>query len=291
MKFVFIAAKEVAFPVATMCRVLGVSPSGYYAWKARPAPKRAAEDARVAADVTAAHKGSRGIYGSPRVHRELRARGVHVGKKRVERLMRERGLRGRCKRRFVQTTDSKHAHPIAPNVLERVFDTTAPNEAWVGDVTYIATADGWLYLAVLLDLFSRRVVGWATSDTNDRALAIAALHQALRNRHPRPGLVQHTDRGSPYASEDYRAALARWEIVASMSRTGDCYDNAVAESFFASLKAEWVDHHDYANHETAHASLGDYIDRFYNPTRRHSHLGYVSPIEFELRAQLAATAA
>jgi putative transposase len=291
VKFAFIAAKEVAFPVATMCRVLGVSPSGYYAWKARPAPKRAAEDARVAADVAAAHKGSRGIYGSPRVHRELRAKGVRVGKKRVERLMREKGLRGRCKRRFVRTTDSNHDDPIAPNVLERAFDTKAPNEAWVGDVTYIATAEGWLYLAVLLDLFSRRVVGWATSDTNDRALALAALDQALQSRRPRPGLVQHTDRGSPYASEDYRAALARSEVVASMSRTGDCYDNAVAESFFASLKAEWVDHQNYETHETARASLGDYIDGFYNPTRRHSHLAYVSPIEFELRSQLAALAA
>jgi transposase InsO family protein len=144
---------------------------------------------------------------------------------------------------------------------------------------------------VLLDLFSRRVVGWATSDTNDRALALAALEQALQNRRPRPGLVQHTDRGRPYASEDYRAALARWEITASMSRTGDCYDNAVAESFFASLKAEWVDHQDYANRDAASASLGDYVDGFYNPTRRHSHLDYVSPIEFELRSQIAAVAA
>jgi putative transposase len=291
VKFAFIAAKEVAFPVATMCRTLGVSSSGYYSWKVRPAPQRASEDARLAADVAAAHKGSRGIYGSPRVHRELRAKGVHIGKKRVERLMRETGLRGRSKRRFVRTTDSKHDDPIAPNVLERKFETKTPNEAWVGDVTYIATAQGWLYLAVLLDLFSRRVVGWATSDTNDTTLALAALDHALRSRHPRAGLIHHTDRGSPYASEGYRAALVRRGIVASMSRTGDCYDNAVAESFFASLKAEWVDHEDYADHAVGHASVGEYIDRFYNPTRRHSHLGYVSPIEFELRSQLAALAA
>lgn len=291
MKFAFIASKEVAFPVATMCRTLGVSPSGYYSWKVRPAPKRASEDARLAADVAAAHKGSRGIYGSPRVHRELRAKGMHIGKKRVERLMRETGLRGRSKRRFVRTTDSKHDDPIAPNVLERRFETKTPNEAWVGDVTYIATAQGWLYLAVLLDLFSRRVVGWATSDTNDTTLALAALDHALQSRHPLAGLIHHTDRGSPYASEHYRTALARRGIVASMSRTGDCYDNAVAESFFASLKAEWVDHQDYATHDSGHASLGEYIDRFYNATRRHSHLGYVSPIEFELRSQLAAFAA
>ena len=286
MKFDFIAAKEVAFPVATMCRVLGVSPSGYYASKTRPPSKRVADDARVAAEVAAAHKASRGIYGSPRVHRELQAKGVLVGKKRVERLMTEKGLRGRSKRRFVCTTDSKHDDPIAPNVLERRFETTTPNEAWVGDVTYIATAQGWLFLAVLLDLFSRRVVGWATSDTNDRTLALAALDHALQSRRPGPGLVHHTDRGSPYASEDYRTALAQRGIVASMSRTGDCYDNAVAESFFATLKAEWVDHEDYADHDVGRASISEYIDRFYNPTRRHSHLGYVSPIEFELKTRM-----
>jgi transposase InsO family protein len=190
----------------------------------------------------------------------------------------------------VRTTDSKHDDPIAPNVLERKFETKTPNEAWVGDVTYIATAQGWLYLAVLLDLFSRRVVGWATSDCNDTTLALAALEHALKSRHLHAGLIHHTDRGSPYASKDYRAALARGGIVASMSRTGDCYD-AVAESFFASLKAEWVDYQHYATHDSGHASLGEYIDRFYNPTRRHSHLGYVSPIEFELRSQLAAYAA
>ena len=247
MKFVFIAAKQVAFPVATMCRTLGVSPSGYYAWRVRPAPKRKSDDARLTADVAAAHEGSRGIYGSPRVHRELRSKGVHIGKKRVERLMRETGLRGRTKRRFVRTTDSKHDDPIAPNVLERRFETKAPNEVWVGDVTAVMTARGWLFLAVLLDLLSRRVVGWATSDTNDTTLALAALdHAVCRAAGPPAGLTYHSDRGSPYASEDYRAALSRNGIVASMSRTGDCYDNAVAESFFASLKAEWVDHEDYA---------------------------------------------
>jgi transposase InsO family protein len=291
VKFDFIAAKEVAFPVATMCRVLGVSPSGYYACKSRPPSKRLADDARVAAEVAAAHKASRGIYGSPRVHRELKAKGLKVGKKRVERLMNEKGLRGRSKKRFVRTTDSKHDDPVAPNVLERRFETTTPNEAWVGDVTYIATAQGWLFLAVLLDLFSRRVVGWATSDTNDTTLALAALDHAVRSRRPNAGLIHHTDRGSPYASEDYRAALAARGLVASVSRTGDCYDNAVAESFFASLKAEWVDYEDYADHDVGHASVGEYIERFYNPTRRHSHLGYVSPIEFELRSQLAALAA
>lgn len=291
MKFAFIASKEVAFPVAVMCEVLEVSTSGYYAAKKRPPPKRVAEDARLAAEVAVAHKQSRGIYGSPRVHRELRAKGVRVSKKRVERLMREKGLRGRRKRRFVHTTDSRHEHPLAPNLLERDFHASAPNEVWVGDVTYIPTASGWLFLAVLLDLFSRRVVGWATSETNDTALALAALHQAVRTRRPPRGLVQHTDRGSPYASDDYRAALATSGAVASMSRAGDCYDNAVAESFFASLKSEWLDHQDFASHAVAHASVADYIDRFYNSTRRHSHLDYVSPIEFELKARVAVMAA
>jgi putative transposase len=291
VKFAFIAAKEVAFPVVSMCRVLGVSKSGYYAWKARPAPRRTAEDQVLAARISDAHERSRGTYGSPRVHRELRAGGVRVGKKRVERLMRHIGLQGCKKRRFVRTTDSNHGHPVAPNVLARAFHAAAPNRAWVGDVTYVQTAEGWLYLAVLLDLFSRRVVGWATSDTNDRALALAALEQALSERKPATGLIHHTDRGSPYASEDYRAALARAGIIASMSATGDCFDNAVAESFFASLKTEWVDRHDYETHAAAVASIADYIDSFYNPARRHSHLDYVSPIQFEMRSHLAAVAA
>jgi len=291
MKFAFIAAKQVAFPVLAMCQVLQVSTSGFYAWLKRPAPRRINEDKLLAAEIAAAHEGSRGVYGSPRVHRELRARGVRVGKKRVERLMRQKGLQGRRKRRFVHTTDSRHHHPIAANVLARRFDVDAPNRAWVGDVTFVPTAEGWLYLAVLLDLLSRRVVGWATSDTNDRALALAALSQALRERRPPAGLVHHTDRGSPYASDDYRSLLARSGIIASMSATGDCFDNAVAESFFASLKTEWVDREDYETHAAATASIAEYIDGFYNPARRHSHLDYVSPIQFEMRSHLAAVAA
>ena len=205
--------------------------------------------------------------------------------------MRQNGIQGRQTKRFRHTTNSKHAQPIAPNILDRKFDPSSPNEAWAGDVTYIATGHGWLYLAVLLDLFSRRVIGWAISDTNDRALALEALNQALRLRHPPRGLVHHSDRGSPYASDDYRAALASAGIVASMSRTGDCWDNAVAESFFATLRAELLDHEKYETYADATASIGDYIDGFYNPQRRHSRIGYVSPIEFELRAQIATLAA
>ena len=233
----------------------------------------------------------RGAYGSPRVLRELRAHGVRVGKTHIERLMRQNGLQARQKRRIVHTTDSRHEHSIAANLLDRDFDPMAANTAWAGDVTYIATGEGWLYLAILLDLFSRRVVGWATSSVNDRQLALDALSHAVRTRRPGPGLVHHTDRGSPYASDEYRLALSAAGIVASMSRTGDCYDNAVAASFFATLKAEHVDHEDFATRAIGTASIGDYVERFYNVARRHSHLGYVSPIEFELRSQTAALAA
>jgi transposase InsO family protein len=216
---------------------------------------------------------------------------MRVGKKRVERLMRESGLEARRRRRFRCTTDSNHALPIAPNVLARRFDAKPPNAAWVTDVTYIPTEEGWLYLAVMLDLFSRRVVGWAASDTNDRALALEALARAARRRRPAAGLLHHSDRGSPYASEDYRRALGALGAVASMSRRGDCYDNAVAESFFATLKAELVDGERYATRAAATASIGEYIERFYNAERKHSYLAYTSPVEFELRAQVAAFAA
>ena len=292
MKFAFIAAKQVAFPVVVMCRVLGVSKSGYYASAKRAPSARSQADGRLAVEITAAHRRSRRRYGSPRVHRALRKKGLRVGRKRIERLMREKGLVGRQKRRFRRTTDSKHTSPIAPNVLARDFEPKAPNQAWAGDVTYIATDQGWAYLAVLLDLFSRRVVGWAISATNDTELALAALRRAVATRHRVPsGIVHHTDRGSPYASDDYRGALAEHAMTASMSRTGDCWDNAVAESFFATLRAELVDDEHYATRRHAEASIGEYIERFYNAERLHSHLDYVSPIEFELKSRIAAVAA
>ena len=291
MKFAFILARVVAFPIALMCRVLGVSVSGFYAWRKRPEPERAKVDSRLAVEVAASHKRSRGRYGSPRVHADLRARGVRVGRKRVERLMREQGLQARRRRRFKKTTDSAHAQPIAPNVLERDFETSAPNEVWVTDVTYVWTDEGWLYLAAIIDLFARRVVGWAASESNDTTLALAALSMASSRRKPPRGLVHHSDRGSPYASDDYRRALTQLGIVASMSRKGDCWDNAVAESFFATLKAELVDDADYATRAAAIASIGDYIESFYNRERRHSHLGYVSPVEYELRTEVASLAA
>jgi transposase InsO family protein len=292
MKFAFIASKEVAFPVLAMCRALGVTRSGFYAWSKRPKSPRAQADAQLAVEIAAAHEKSGKRYGSPRVHRALRKRGVRVGAKRIARLMRERGIVARQKRRFRRTTDSNHANPIAPNVLARDFAPAAPNQAWAGDVTYIATSEGWMYLAVLLDLFSRRVVGWAMSSSNDTALALAALRRAVSARHAVPvGLVHHTDRGSPYASENYRDALAEYGMIQSMSRTGDCWDNAVAESFFATLRAELVDGETYATARSAERSVGEYIESFYNIERLHSHLDYVSPIEFELKNHIAAIAA
>jgi transposase InsO family protein len=292
VKFAFIASKEVAFPVLAMCRVLGVTRSGFYAWRKRPRSARAKSDAQLAVDIIATHEKSHKRYGSPRIHRALRKKGVRTSAKRVARLMRERGIVARQKRRFRRTTDSKHSSPVAPNLLARNFVAAAPNQAWAGDVTYIATGEGWSYLAVLLDLFSRRVVGWAISSTNDTALALAALNSAFAVRGALPrGLVAHTDRGSPYASDDYRKALRQHGMIQSMSRAGDCWDNAVAESFFATLRAELVDHEKYATARAAERSIADYIERFYNVERLHSHLDYVSPIEFELKDQVAAIAA
>ena len=291
MRFAFIHVEKAFYPVAILCFTLEVSRSGYYAWRERPRAARAREDEQLAAEIAVAHRRSRGAYGSPRIHRDLRAKGRRIGRKRVARLMRTHGIAGKQKRRFRRTTDSNHDQPIAPNLLKRQFATEAPNQVWVTDVTYIPTAEGWLFLAVMLDLFSRRVVGWAASAQNDTDLALAALNGALHSRRPGRGLVHHSDRGSPYASTDYRRALADRGILASMSRAGDCWDNAVAESFFATLKGEHVDEQCFSGREAAIASIADYIERFYNPQRRHSHLDYVSPIEFELKVQIAANAA
>jgi putative transposase len=282
MKFAFISQEKVAFPVTALCRVLAVSPSGYYASCERPKSARVRRDEELSERVAAAHVASKRRYGSPRVHAELKAAGERVGRKRVARLMREKKLAARTRRRFRATTDSRHSFPVAPNVLERDFTATAPNEAWVTDITFLWTAQGWLYLAVILDLFSRRVVGWATSENVDRHLALAALDRALALRRPRAGLVHHSDRGSTYASTDYRKALEARGIECSMSRIGDCWDNAVAESFFASLKRELEEIDDLESRAQATLLVGEYIDGFYNVQRRHSAIDYKSPIEFEL---------
>jgi len=282
VKFAFISEEKVAFPVAALCRLLAVSPSGYYAAQGRPRSLHDVRDDRLAGKITEAHLASKRRYGSPRVHAEIKAAGERVGRKRVARLMRERKLVARTRRRFRTTTDSKHEFPIAPNLLARDFTATAPDRAWVTDITFLWTAQGWLYLAVILDLFSRRVVGWATSQNEDRHLALAALDSSLARRRPAPGLVHHSDRGSTYASGDYRKALDARGIQCSMSRKGDCWDNAVAESFFSTIKRELEGIDDFESRLGATLAIGAYIDGFYNIQRRHSANDYTSPIEFEL---------
>ena len=282
MKFAFISGEKVAFPVAVLCRLLSVSTSGYYGSLGRLLSLHARRDEELAERVTAIHLASKYRYGSPRVHAEMKAAGEGVGRKRVARLMRDQHLTARTRRRFRTTTDSKHNFPIAPNLLQRDFTASGPNQVWVTDVTFLWTRQGWLYLAVILDLYSRRVVGWATSRNVDRHLAIAALDMALGHRHPVGKLVHHSDRGSTYASGDYRKALKARSIECSMSRKGDCWDNAVAESFFASLKREMGNIDAFESWTTAAVSVREYI-AFYNLQRRHSTIGYVSPVEYELR--------
>ena len=279
MKFKWIDAEKAQWPVTKMCKALAVSKSGFYAWRSRPQSTRTREDSRLGVLVEESHRASRTIYGSPRVHRDLLKRGERVSRKRVMRLMRERGLEGKVRRRWVTTTESDHGHRVAPNVLGQNFEASGPNERWAGDVTYLRIPDGWLYLAVILDLFSRRVVGWALSPCNDRRLALRALDMAVRRRRPEPGLVHHTDQGSPYASDDYQEVLDRYGMTCSMSRRGNCYDNAVVESWFGMFKTELGDSFDSV--ADARGKVFDYIEAFYNSRRLHSALGYLSPLEFE----------
>lgn len=284
MKFGFIQTEKATYPVRMMCRTLLVSASGFYAWCRRGLSPRVREDAALKVEIRAAHAASGKTYGSPRVHEELKAEGQHVGRKRVARLMREEGLEGQRKRRFRVTTDSRHSYPVAANALNRDFTASAPNKVWVTDITYIWTREGWIYLAAILDLFSRRVVGWSADSFIDRTLAIDALRMALRTRLPEPGLIHHSDRGIQYASGDYQRLLREHSITCSMSRKGDCWDNAVAESFFSTLKAELVYRTDFVSRSQAFALLFEYIEAFYNGRRRHSALGYVSPVEHEAAA-------
>jgi putative transposase len=283
-RYAAISADRGRFPVRLMCQALGVSVGGYYASRQRPASPHACADERLRVEVRTAHAKSRGRYGAPRVHAELAADGVVTSEKRVARLMREDGLVARAKRRYVVTTDSDHAEPIAPNLLARRFDLVqhpAPDRAWVGDMTYVPTREGWLYLAVQLDLATRRVVGWATGPTLDTALPMAALRRALAERRPAAGLIVHSDRGSQYASTAYRTVLAAEGLVQSMSRKGDCWDNAVAESFFSTLEHELLADADFHSRYEAQRAIFEFIEIWYNRERRHSTLGYVSPVQYE----------
>jgi putative transposase len=284
VRFNTVEAEKAYFPVRVLCQVLQVSVSGFYSWRKRGPSQRAREDEQLKVHIRAAHKASRGRYGSPRVQKELCAQDQHVGRKRVARLMKADGLAARRRRRFRRTTDSTHQHPVAPNLLDRQFTVDAPNAVWVTDITYIWTQEGWLYLAAILDLYSRKVVGWAVDESLERHLALDALAMALSSRRPARGLLHHSDRGVQYASDDYQKALKKDGLICSMSRKGDCWDNAVAESFFATLKAELVYLTEYRTHAEARASLFEYIEVFYNRQRRHSAIGYVSPSQFEIAA-------
>jgi putative transposase len=267
-----------------MCRALGVSRSGYHAWRSREPSERAKQNVELVAEITEVFEESRRTYGSPRVHAELRERGFEVSRKRVERKMREHGLVGRRRPKFRKTTDSNHDDPIAPNIVAREFDVAEPDRVWVADITYIWTMQGWMYLAVVIDLFSRRVVGWSMAEHMRVNLVLGALSAALGKRVPSmQGLVFHSDRGSQYAAKDYRAALEAAGITCSMSRRGDCWDNAVAESFFATLKAELVHNVIFTSRGAAKTVIAEWIEMFYNAKRRHSSLGYLSPLEFERR--------
>jgi transposase InsO family protein len=288
VKFGLIDAEKAEYPIARQCAWLGVSRSGFYAWRERPPSARAQEDERLRVLVREAYERSRETYGSPRVHAELRAQGKHVSRKRVVRLMQAEGLVARVRRRYKCTTMSDHDQPVAANLLNRRFEADAPNQRWVGDTTelYIGPSAAKLYLAVILDLFSRYVVGWATSAVNDRHLVIRALDMALRRRCPDAGLLHHSDQGSPYASEDYQRILEAHGITCSMSRRGNCYDNAAMESWFSTLKSELGER--FESYGIAKEQLFDYIEGFYNGRRRHSGLGYLSPRDFERTAMAIA---
>jgi transposase InsO family protein len=288
-KYRFVATQANEYPVTVLCRVLGLARSGYYAWRKRPLSTRAQQDQQLREHIQRLFTASRQTYGSPRVHAALR-KDRPCGRKRVARLMRQAKLVARPRRRSVRTTDSRHAEPIAPNLLARDFTAQAPNRIWVTDITYLATREGWLYLAVVLDLYARRVVGWSMQDSLERSLVIAALRDAIQRRQPPAGLLHHSDRGSQYASSDYQALLAKAQMIGSMSRKGNCWDNAVMESFFATLKAE-LPLSVFPNHATARTAVFDYIERFYNRQRGHSSLGYRSPADYEVQESVRAKAA
>ena len=281
MKYAWIDAHRQDYELADLCRSLVVSVSGYRAWKSGGIPDRKRlTDAQILTLIRAIHAELKGSYGSPRITKELRDRGFPASKGRVERLMRENGIRARHKRRFKATTDSKHSLPVAPNLLDRNFTPAAPNQVWTADLTYIWTDEGWLYLAVVLDLFNREVVGWSIKPRMTADIVIDALTMAWFRKKPAPGLIHHSDRGSQYASHAFQARLQEYRMVCSMSRKGNCWDNAPTESFFNSLKNERVHGTRYSTRAAAEADLFDYIEPFYNRRRKHSTLGYASPMKY-----------
>jgi transposase InsO family protein len=285
MRFRLIEDHWEVWPVRVMCDALSVSPSGFYAWRSRPQSPRKIANRELLADIRRVHAQHRERYGAPRIHAELRAEGRAVSRKRIARVMRQHGIRARAPRRFrVCTTDSQHSLPVAENLLDRNFVADRSDQVWLADITYIPTGEGWLYLAVILDLFTRKVVGWAMRDHLRAELTIAALTMAIQRRRPTPGLIHHSDRGSQYAASDYGKILQAAAIVPSMSRKGNCWDNAPMESFFGTLKTELVHHSQYPNRDAARRDLFAYIEGYYNRQRRHSAIGYITPERAEAKS-------
>jgi putative transposase len=281
VRYRFVREHAKQFPIAMLCRVMQVATSGYYAWLRRPQSPRARVNRALAQRIKAAHEGSRKIYGRRRIHAQLRRDGVVCSPNRVGRLMRQEGLQGLRRRAFRTTTNSRHSFPVAKNLLARNFTAVAPDQVWISDITYLPVEDGWEYLATVMDLYSRRIVGWAMQSTLDRSLTLNALEMAIAQRRPVPGLIHHSDRGVQYACGDYQAALGRQGMIPSMSRKGDCWDNAPKESFFGTLKCELGLHGLRPPREQVHRTVFDYIEVFYNRQRLHSSLGCLSPAEFE----------
>ena len=284
MIFQHIDTAEKAISLERRCALFGVSSSGYYAWKNRSPSRRQLDDMVFLAHIRAQFRVSHETYGSPRMHAELREEGLSIGRHRVARLMRENGLKARQRYRFKKTTNSEHGRTVAANILDQDFIAEQPNEKWGADISYIWTAEGWLYLAIVVDLFSRRIVGWATSDRMKRDLAMTALKRALVLRQPPKGIIHHSDRGSQYCSGDYQKLLTRYGVVPSMSGKGNCYDNSMVETVFKTIKSELIWRTAWQSRWQANQAIGRYIDGFYNPVRRHSALGYRSPCRFEAEA-------
>lgn len=280
MKYAWVEKMRGHYPLDAMCDALSVSASGFFSWRRGGKGTKRLTDAQLLTLIKALHAEIKGAYGWPRIWQELKARGIPAGKERIRKLMQAHGIRGRHKRRYKATTDSKHAFPVGPNLLNRQFRPDRPDQAWVTDITYVPTREGWLYLAVVMDLHTRMIVGWSMSGRMARDLVINALRMAWFRRKPKAGLLHHSDRGSQYASHDYQAVLKRYGMTASMSRKGNCWDNAAMESFFNSLKNERVHHARYQTREEARQDIFDYIEGFYNRRRRHSTLGYVSPAQY-----------
>jgi len=284
VRYAFIAAQDGGYDKKLLCRMLKVSRSGYYAWQRHPESARAKENERLLMRIREVHAKSRSTYGSPRVWRQLRRDGETCGRGRVARLMREAGIAARQKRRFKVTTDSAHNLPVAANLVDRRFNVGVPNRIWASDITYIPTSEGWLYLSAVMDLYSRQIVGWAMKETLGSAIAVDALKMAHERRRPEGEVIHHSDRGCQYASDEYRRLLEHYGMHASMSGTGNCFDNAVVESFFATLKTELVHQKRYSSRDEAISDIFEYIEVFYNRQRLHSSLGYMTPVQFEAAA-------